>query len=133
MNEEKKSWYCFFYVCFLGDGMIDESNLYNTEICMRTKTWWSRLSLIMLGIFLLIILYLYVTNYSTIVPYYITYIKSFLVRSRASSGSLFSFRTPQPPHRDMDDEKDLVDREENDDALDDTNTQVRIFLQIKFG
>ena len=34
-----------------------------------------------------------------------------------------------PPHRDMDDEKDLVDREENDDALDDTNTQVRNFLQ----
>ena len=123
----------FFYVCFLGDGMIDESNLYYTEICMRTKTWWSRLSLIMLGIFLLIIFYLYVSNYSTIMPYYITYIKSFLVHSRASSGSLFSFQTPQPPHRDMDDEKDLVDREENDDALDDTNTQVRIFLQIKFG
>ena len=61
--------------------------------------------------------------------YYITYIKSFLAHSRASSGSLFSFRTPQPPHRDMDDEKDLVDREENDDALDDTNTQVRILLQ----
>ena len=74
-----------------------------------------------------------VSDYSTIMPYYITYIKSFLVRSRASSGSLFSFQTPQPPHRDMDDEKDLVDREENDDALDDTNTQVRIFLQIKFG
>ena len=83
----------------------------------------------MLGIFLLITFDLYVSNYSTIMPYYITYIKSFLAHSRASSGSLFSFRTPQPPHRDMDDEKDLVDREENDDALDDTDTQVRIFLQ----
>ena len=61
--------------------------------------------------------------------YYITYIKSFLVRSRASSGSFSSFQTPQPPHRDMDDEKDLVDRDEIDDAVDDTNTQVRILLQ----